>query len=146
MTYDFDIRQMLDAFDGDPEKLANAFANSLNEELASNRSKKRVDDAAAEVACAWEEFVDEYFAAYPDETKGLKVEDYYITDESPVQLMYMLIKLTPYISLFTDYMTKLNDLADNVKETAKPAVNKAVNTGAQVFENTMKKFFKENNI
>ena len=32
--YDFDIKKMLAAFNDDPEALANAFARSLNDELA----------------------------------------------------------------------------------------------------------------
>ena len=146
MTYNFDIQQMLDAFDGDPEKLANAFADSLNEELANNKTKKRLEAAAMDVADAWEEFVNEYFDTHPNEVSGLDINEYYVDDDSAIKLMDLLIKFTPYISLFNEYMTKLDGLSNAVKETAKPVVDKTVNTGTQVFESTMKKFFKDNNI
>ena len=56
--YDFDMKQMLAAFDDDPEALASAFSNQLNKELAQRRSMQSLKNAAADVAVAWNDFVD----------------------------------------------------------------------------------------
>ena len=140
-NYNFDMQHLLDAFGNDPEKLANAFADSLNAALAEQRKVDYVMDAAADVADAWENFVDEYFNVneLPDD---LGEEDFYITPENVKSLLEMAVQAAPYITAFLGYFGKLNELTGEIKEKAPEVVQKAEDS----FTDVMEKFFRNNNI
>lgn len=140
-NYNFDIKQLLDTFDNDPEKLANAFADALNDELAKQRNVNRIDDAAADVAEAWECFVDEYFDTY-ELPKGTNNEDFYIEPETVKILMDLCLRAAPYLALFQEYMTKLEALGTELKEDTVVAAGKA----QQEFADVMARFFAKNDI
>lgn len=143
MTYNFDMERLLDTFDGDPEKLANAFADALNEKLAERRKVNNINEMANEVADAWECLVDEYFNAHPDELpKDYTFPDFYITGEIAVGILKTLIKLLPYLGLLAQYSEKMETLN---KELVKAATNATTNKAAD-FEDAMKKFFDKNHI
>ena len=139
MTYNFDMERLLDTFDGDPEKLANAFADALNEKLAERRKKDSVKEMANEVSDAWECLVDEYFEAHPEEMpKDYHNPDFYITGEIAVGILKTLIKLLPYLGLLAQYSERIEGLN---KELINATTNKAAD-----FEDAMKKFFDKNHI
>lgn len=140
-NYNFDIKQLLDTFDGDPEKLANAFADALNAELAAQRNINHIDEAANDVADAWQDFVDEYFEVH-ELPKGTTEEDYYVETESVKMLMDLIVRAAPYMTLFQEYLMKLQDMNDK-------AVHKVVDTAQKAedeFSTVMSKFFKEHNL
>lgn len=143
MTYNFDMERLLDTFDGDPEKLANAFADALNEKLAERRKVDNINEMANEVSDAWECLVDEYFEANPkDMPKDYHAADFYITGEIAVGLLKALTKLLPYLGLLAQYGERLEGLTAAMnKEVVKPVANKAAD-----FEDAMKKFFDKNHI
>ena len=143
MTYNFDMERLLDTFDGDPEKLANAFADALNEKLAERRKVDNINEMANEVSDAWECLVDEYFSAHPDELpKEYHPEDFYISGDIAVGVLKTLIKLLPYLGLLAQYGERLEGLTAAMnKEVVKPVANKAAD-----FEDAMKKFFDKNHI
>lgn len=143
MTYNFDMERLLDTFDGDPEKLANAFADALNEKLAERRKVDNINEMANEVSDAWECLVDEYFSAHPDELpKDYQASDFYITGEIAVGLLKTLTKLLPYLGLLAQYGERIEEIAAAMnKEVVKPVANKAAD-----FEDAMKKFFDKNHI
>ena len=140
-NYNFDIKQLLDTFGGDPEKLANAFADALNDELAKQRAVNHIDNAAADVAGAWGCFVDEYFSAH-DLPKGTSKEDFYMEPETIKMLLEICIKAQPYMSLFQEYIGKLEALGNEVKQETVVAAGKA----QQEFADVMAKFFDKNGI
>lgn len=143
MTYNFDMERLLDTFDGDPEKLANAFADALNEKLAERRKVDNINEMANEVSDAWECLVDEYFSAHPEEMpKEYDIADFYITGEIAVGILKTLIKLLPYLGLLAQYSERIEGLN---KELVKAATNATTNKAAD-FEDAMKKFFDKNHI
>lgn len=139
MSYNFDMQRLLDTFDGDAEKLAQAFADSLNSELAKQRQKTDLQDAATDVCEAWKCFVDEYFAnrSVPN---GIDLEELYITEDTVIHLMELIMRIYPYIELFNEYMGKIEDLS---KEVAEEVEKKLDNTS---YEDVMRNFFKKNNL
>lgn len=131
------MKQMLAAFDGDAEKLANEFANQLNKELASRKSERLVREAAEEVANAWNDFVEEYFTHGEGVPDGTLVDDYIIDSNSVIDLMKAFLKLVP---AFAKYSTTLEDFNTLLHGDTK----KAKEVGTQVrddFSATMNKFF-----
>ena len=143
MTYNFDMERLLDTFDGDPEKLANAFADALNEKLAERRKVDNINELANEVSDAWECLVDEYFSAHPDELpKEYHPEDFYISGDIAVGILKALVKLLPYLGLLAQYSEKIEGLTTAMnKEIVKPVVDKSAE-----FEDAIKKFFDKNHI
>ena len=139
MTYNFDMERLLDTFDGDPEKLANAFADALNEKLAERRKVDNVKEMATEVSDAWECFVDEYFNAHPEELpKEYQLADFYISGDIVIGIIKALIRVLPYLGLLAQYSEKIDGLN---KELNNAVVNKTAE-----FEDAMKKFFDKNHI
>ena len=131
------MKQMLAAFDGDAEKLANEFANQLNKELASRKSERLVREAAEEVANAWNDFVEEYFAHGEGVPDGTLIDDYIIDSNSVIDLMKAFLQLVPAFAKYSTTLEDFNTLLHGNKQKAKEV-------GAQVrddFSATMNKFF-----
>ena len=131
------MKQMLAAFDGDAEKLANEFANQLNRELASRKSERLVREAAEEVANAWNDFVEEYFAHGEGVPDGTLIDDYVIDANSVIDLMKAFLQLVPAFAKYSTTLEDFNTLLHGNKQKAKEV-------GAQVrddFSATMNKFF-----
>ena len=136
-NYNFDIKQLLDKFNDDPEKLANAFADALNDELAKRRNEDAINDAAENVADEWNYFIDEYFKvkSLPD---GITEDDLYIDSEAVKAIVEIFVKAAPYVSLLQEYATKLETISNKMPEVVQK-------TGDD-FSKTMAKFFKNNDI
>lgn len=131
------MKQMLAAFDGDAEKLANEFANQLNKELASRKSERMVREAAEEVANAWNDFVEEYFAHGEGVPNDALVDDYIIDSNSVIDLMKAFLQLVPVFAKYSTTLEDFNTILHGNKQKAKEV-------GAQVrddFSATMNKFF-----
>lgn len=131
------MKQMLAAFDGDAEKLANEFANQLNKELASRKNERLVREAAEEVANAWNDFVEEYFAHGEGVPDGTLIDDYVIDANSVIDLMKAFLQLVPAFAKYSTTLEDFNTILHGNKQKAKEV-------GAQVrddFSATMNKFF-----
>lgn len=131
------MKQMLAAFDGDAEKLANEFANQLNKELASRKNERLVREAAEEVANSWNDFVEEYFAHGEGVPDGTLIDDYVIDANSVIDLMKAFLQLVPAFAKYSTTLEDFNTLLHGNKQKAKEV-------GAQVrddFSATMNKFF-----
>ena len=144
MTYNFDMDRLLETFDGDPEKLANAFADALNDKLAEKRKKDYIDEAAGEVADAWECFVDEYFEQN-ELPKGYNLKDFYVDANTVKNVLQLIIKALPYFQVLGEYAEKLEELNKAVRPMAQEVKDQAVNKSKD-FEAAMQKFFNKNNI
>lgn len=139
MEYDFDMERLLETFDGDAEKLANAFADELNKALATHRHMEAINNASQDVADAWNNFVDTYFGVY-DVPSGFAVEDFMLAhenDNTAISLLEFLVKCGPvlvkYGHLF-EQIEKVNTTADDIN----PPPRKE-----QSFDESMKEFFKK---
>ena len=144
MTYNFDMERLLDTFDGDPEKLANAFADALNEKLAERRKVDNINELANEVSENWECLVDEYFSAHPDELpKEYNPADFYISGDIAVGVLKTLVKLLPYLGLLAQYGERIEMLTAAMNK--EPAKKTLVDKNGD-FEDAMKKFFDKNHI
>ena len=134
--YNFDIKALLDTFDGDPEKLANEFANQLNTELANQRKQNNLNETTEYVADAWNDFVDEYFEQY-SLPNGFVENDFYVNPESITKLLEFFTELAPYIQALNEYTTKVKDITTK----AKTEIKNASTATADNFSLAMNKFF-----
>ncbi len=143
-NYDFDIKQMLAAFDGDAEKLANAFANELNKELAANRRKEDIAYAAQDVADTWNAFVDTYFDYYTV-PKGFTVSDFKLADENDntaESVLEFLIKAGPLLRKYGSALQALEKVDGKLTATMSGPTAVSPSDGKS-FDDTMKKFFEK---
>lgn len=141
-TYNFNMSELLDTFGGDAEQLANAFANSLNAELAKQRHKDSLKDAATNVCDAWTDFIDEYATA-KEMPNGCNVEEFYLDPDIVVEIMDIMVRLYPYVELFHEYNEKLKGIAgDSGKSEKKPGLTAT----SRSYEDIINEFFQRNNI
>ena len=141
--YDFDMKQMLAAFDDDPEALASAFSNQLNKELAQRRSMQSLKNAAADVAVAWNDFVDEYFDVHKL-PEGRDYEDFELLDngECLIKLLDAFVKYNPDIEKWTAAMKKINETANKMTEKLnKENIKKMSESNLNNFDTVMNNFF-----
>lgn len=131
--YDFDMKKLLDAFEGDPSELANAFTNQLNKELAARKSERIIKEAANDVSNAWNDFINEYFANGANIPKNYKEEDFYVDGTTIIDIMKTLIELIPAIEKYTSTVEAFNKTLNIAKETGTQA--------RDTFKDTMSEFF-----
>ena len=139
--YDFDIKKMLAAFNDDPEALADAFARSLNDELAQQRSIRALKNTAADVAVAWNDFVEEYFELH-DIPANTTLEDYQLFDDGEclIKLLETFVQYGPDIEKWVANLRKISDAATKLNDNLEKMNIKIPESN---FDQTMKKFFKE---
>ena len=134
--YNFDMETLLEVFEGDPEKLANEFANQLNAELDSRKYASFIKEMANDTASAWNNLVDEYFSRHQVPT-NYTISDFYGKGETVLELLDALVQLAPklekYGRIFEDLATAAEETKTKVVEKA-PAVKDA-------FDEAMNKFF-----
>ena len=135
--YDFDMKKLLDAFEGDPSELANAFTSQLNKELAARKSERMVKEAAEKVANAWNEFVEEYFTCGKDVPNDALIDDYVIDANSVIDIMKAFLQFIPMLVKYSDTIEDFNELLHGNTQKAKETSKQVCDT----FENTMNKFF-----
>ena len=96
-----------------------------------------VREAAEEVANAWNDFVEEYFAHGEGVPNGALIDDYMIDANSVIDLMKAFLQLVPAFAKYSTTLEDFNALLHGNKQKAKEV-------GAQVrddFSATMNKFF-----
>lgn len=141
-AYNFNMSELLDTFGGDAEQLANAFADSLNTELAKQRHKDSLKDAATDVCDAWADFIDEYAAA-KEMPEGCDVEEFYFDPDIIVEIMDIMVRLYPYVELLHEYNEKFKGIAsDSGKSEKKPGPTAT----SRNYEDIINEFFQKNNI
>lgn len=145
--YEFDIKQMLAAFDNDAEKLANEFANQLNKELSIRRQEREIQNAAAEVADAWNDLVETYFDIH-EVPVGHQIEDYKVFDEGKcwIQLLETYVKYNPDLDKCIAALNSFSKVADkavqsintNMKKLKEEVKNTEI---TKEFDTAMSEFF-----
>ena len=134
--YNFDMETLLEIFEGDPEKLANEFANQLNAELDSRKYANFIKEMAEDTANAWNNLVDEYFSRH-QLPANYTISDFYGKGETVLEMLEALVKIAPslqkYDQIFKNLATAAEETKTKVVEKA-PAVKDA-------FDEAMNKFF-----
>ena len=141
-AYNFNMSELLDTFGGDAEQLANAFANSLNAELAKQRHKDSLKDAATDVCDAWADFIDEY-VMMKEMPENYNVEEFYLDPDTVVEIMDVMVRLYPYVELFHEYNEKLKGITD---DNNKPEKKPGPTATSRSYEDIINEFFQRNNI
>jgi len=99
---------------GDPETIANAFADKLNLALATIEDESALDDAAKNVVDAWNNFADVFFGINKL-PKNSKIDDWkFFSTDDVIGVMEVLIQILP---IFSHYAELIEGLETNVKNT-----------------------------
>jgi len=110
---------------GDATKLAQAFADTLNNALAQVQKENKLDEKATAFADAWNAYVDEYFKTH-DIPNNYVVADMYLNDRDVTYIMEQVLKFIPLFD-------KLNGLFEVGAEQVSKSKGKV--------EDTVDKFF-----
>lgn len=125
VNYNFDDIAKYLRDGGDATKLAQAFADTLNEALAQVQKENKLDAKATAFADAWNAYIDEYFKTH-DVPDNCVVADMYLNDRDVTYLMEQVLKFIPLLD-------KLNGLFEVGAEQVSKSKNKV--------ESTVDKFF-----
>ena len=108
--YNFDIEDMLAAYNGDPNALAQSFSDALNEHLNSTITPdERIHNIAEDLALFWSDYIHFYF-----EQKELPIDDHAFlefTGDQIVKFTELLVTALPYIKTF---MNNNSSLLNNI--------------------------------
>lgn len=140
--YDFDMKNLLATFNGDPDKLAKAFTDQLNKALEEQKQKEKVQKLASNVALTWDSYVDEYLSF---NNLKLNPADYHLNGEDVEDLLMFFIALLPEMEKTFQTLMAFDNATNKVKDTTRNVVNKIEPT-LDEFEKAMKQFFKKNDI
>ena len=113
MNYDFNNVDKFLREGGKPEDVMNAFADVVNNSLATMRTENKLATIADKIAEAWNDYVDEYFTSHKLPT-GYTVADWYIDGKDVSNLIEKLISVVPTIEKWFD---TLNAGAKQLKTT-----------------------------
>lgn len=120
VNYNFnDIEKYLND-GGDPQKLAQAFADTLNEALAQVQKKNKLEEKATAFANAWNAYIDEYFK-FHDVPENCVVADMYLNTKDVNYLMEQVLKFIPLLDklngLFEMGVEQVSNSKDKVEDT-----------------------------
>lgn len=101
---------------GDPETIANAFADKLNLALATIEDESALDDAAKNVVNAWNNFADVFFGINKL-PKNSKITDWKLASaDDVIGIMEALIQIIPVINHYAELVEGLENNVKNTKE------------------------------
>lgn len=101
---------------GDPETIANAFADKLNLALATIEDESALDDAAKSVVNAWNNFADVFFGINKL-PKNSKITDWKLASaDDVIGIMDALIQIIPVINHYAELVEGLENNVKNTKE------------------------------
>lgn len=125
MNYNFNDVEKYLRDGGDPTKLAQAFADTLNNALAQVQKENKLDEKGTAFAEAWNAYIDEYFKSH-DVPENYVVADMYLNTKDVNYLMEQVLKFIPLLD-------KLNGLFEIGAEQVSKSKSKV--------EDTVDKFF-----
>ena len=121
---------------GNPEEIAQAFADQLNTVLQHIEAEEAVGTKATEVIHVWKDFVKAYFHVNPI-PENSKVEDFFMSEGDPQKLLETFVQVVP---MFVKYGSVLENLATSTEKILNTKVDK------NAFSDTMENFFRKFNI
>lgn len=112
---------------GDATKLAQAFADTLNEALAQVQKENKLEEKATAFADAWNAYIDEYFK-FHDVPENYVVADMYLNTKDVNYLMEQVLKFIPLLDrlngLFEMGVGQVSKSKDRVEDTVDKFFNK----------------------
>ena len=99
---------------GDPQKIAQAFADQLNLAIATVNDEKEINEALEKVVFAWEDFADAYFAVH-EIPKGFSVEDFYMNKDEALKIIESLVCIAPYFEKYASILDKVSETTERVR-------------------------------
>jgi len=96
MNYNFNDVEKYLRDGGDATKLAQAFADTLNEALAQVQKENKLDAKATAFADAWNAYIDEYFKNH-DIPENYVVADMYLNTKDVNYLMEQVVRIIPLL-------------------------------------------------
>lgn len=112
---------------GDPTKMAQAFADTMNKALAKVQEESKLGQKAEAFANAWNAYIDEYFKTH-DVPNNYVVADMYLNDRDVTYIMEQFLKLIPLLDKlggWFEFETKqMSKSKDKVEDTVNKFFNK----------------------
>ena len=96
MNYNFNDVEKYLRDGGDPTKMAQAFADTMNKALTKVQEESKLGQKAEEFANAWNAYIDEYFKTH-DVPNNYVVADMYLNDRDVTYLMEQVLKFIPLL-------------------------------------------------
>ncbi len=127
MNYNFNDVEKYLRDGGDPTKMAQAFADTMNKALAKVQEENKLGQKASEFANAWNAYVDEYFKTH-DVPSNYVVADMYLNEKDVSFLMEQVLKFIPLLDKlggWFEFETKqISKSKDKVEDTVDKLFNK----------------------
>ena len=122
---------------GDPQVIAQAFANKLNNMIAKINQESAIEEEAENVVKAWRKFIEAYFEVneIPD---GFLIEDFEFKTEEVVKIIETFVSIAPYFEKYVSAIEKFSNNTEVIKDNSKKLEH--------TFEDTITKFFNKMNI
>ena len=81
--FEFDVKEMLEAYGNDPQALMDAFTNAVNEQLLSDKTPdERILMFATDFSNFWNDYIHYYF-----EQKELDMDEHEVLEFSPNEIV-----------------------------------------------------------
>lgn len=110
------MQDLLRTFDGDPEKLASAFATQLNEALEIKHKEENLKKLATTVAQNWDQLIKDYFEFY--QLDG-DMENFLIKDGDNALLMVkLIISMFPEVEKYLKAIDKITNMTNKCATAA----------------------------
>ena len=99
--YDFNMNEMLSAYNNDPEELMNAFNDALNQTLEENQSNPEdmVRVAASDVAGLWNDYI-HFYVHQKGLIDSVNPDNFMIAPDYVLMLTDMVIAAYPFLERF----------------------------------------------
>ena len=123
MNYNFNDVEKYLREGGDATKLAQAFANSLNEAIAQIQKENKLDEKATAFADAWNAYIDEYFKIH-DVPDNYVVADMYLNEKDVNYLMEQILKFIPLLDRLNGWFEVGTEQVSKSKSKVENTVDK----------------------
>ena len=111
---------------GDPEAIANAFADRLNTTIRAIDDEDALNNASLKVAEAWNDYAKVYFGIHKLPT-GTILDDWYINERDVNTIMDTLIKTTLAVDKYMKALDSFSSIIQPAKIKANDAKEKVNN-------------------
>jgi hypothetical protein len=112
---------------GDPTKMAQAFADTMNKALAKVQEESKLGQKAEAFANAWNAYIDEYFKTH-DVPNNYVVADMYLNEKDVNCLMEQVLKFIPLLDKLGGWFEfeakQMSKSKDKVEDTVDKFFNK----------------------